>query len=47
MRRAHYETEGALAAWAADQYLLHRRSLVWKRLGALARGGTLTGGYAR
>jgi hypothetical protein len=45
LRRARYETEGALAAWAADQYLLGHRALVWKRLGPLARAGKVSGDY--
>jgi hypothetical protein len=46
LRRAHYETESAVAAWAADQYLLHHRALVWRRLAALARAGQLQGNYS-
>jgi hypothetical protein len=45
LRRQRYETEGALAAWAADQYLLHHRALVWRRLRESARAGLLTGNY--
>lgn len=45
LRRAHYETEGAAAAWAADEYLLHHQTLVWRRLKPLARAGRLQGNY--
>jgi hypothetical protein len=45
LRRARYETEGAAAAWAADEYLLHKRAFVWRRLTALARAGRLEGNY--
>ena len=46
LRRAHRDTEGALAAWAADEYLLHNQSLVSRRLTPLARTGRLQGNYA-
>jgi HYR domain len=45
LRGAHYETEGAAAAWAADEYLLHHRAVVWRRLKPLARAGKLQGNY--
>jgi hypothetical protein len=45
LRRQDFPTGGLLAAWAADQYLLHHKALVWKRLGALARAGEISSDY--
>jgi hypothetical protein len=44
--RSAYPNGGLLAAWAADQYRLHHKALVWKRLGALARVGQITSDYS-
>jgi HYR domain len=46
LRRAHRETEGVVAAWAADEYLLHHRQLVSRRITRLARTGKLSGNFA-
>jgi hypothetical protein len=46
LRRAHRDTESVLAAWAADEYLLHHRTLVSRRITPLVRAGKLKGNFA-
>lgn len=46
LRRAHRDTEGVLAGWAADEYLLHHQKLVSRRITPLARTGKLKGNFA-
>jgi hypothetical protein len=42
-----YEPRGAIAAWAADRYLLGRRAATLRHLRALARSGALPGDMPR
>jgi hypothetical protein len=39
------EIQGAIAAWAADKYLLGEVADVWARLQPLSDAGVLKGGY--
>jgi hypothetical protein len=45
LRSLHYEVGGVLAAWAADEYQLHRGRAAFSQLAAVVRAGRLKNDY--